>query len=136
MTINTASLEQAATDTYDLNGSEVARVALKAFFKLSQAWGLTREEAQVLLGSPSESTYYRWRQGKVASLPRDTLERISVLIGIYKALHILFPIATRADDYIRRANSDFAGRSAMDVMLQGSVDALYQIRRYLDSWRG
>lgn len=125
-----------AAQSSEFSEHELGSVALKAFFSLAEAWQLTREEAQVLLGSPSESTYYRWRQGKVSALPRDTLERISVLIGIYKALHILLPEPDRANAYPRRANSDFDGESALDIMLQGSVDSLYRVRRYLDAWRG
>ncbi|MFK8053147.1 MAG: antitoxin Xre-like helix-turn-helix domain-containing protein [Woeseiaceae bacterium] len=134
MKVNTASKNGIAE--YGHHDEDIARVALSAFFNIAEAWDLSREASQVLLGSPSESTYYRWRQGKVATIPKDTLERISVLLGIYKAAHILFPIASRANEYMRRANDDFAGKSALDVMLSGSVDALYQVRRYLDAWRG
>ncbi len=72
----------------------------------------------------------------MSALPRDTLERISVLLGIYKALHILLPIPARADGWIRRPNTAFDGNSALDVLLRGRVDNLYQVRRHLDAWRG
>jgi len=118
------------------DSTEVDTVALKAFFKLSQEWGLSREEQIILLGRPSERTYYRWRGGKVSSLPQDTLERISVLLGIYKASHILLPLPERANAWVKRPNKAFAGESALEVMLKGRVDHLYQVRRYLDAWRG
>ncbi len=137
--MNTPSLSMirrsaASIDAFD--EQEVARVSLQAFFSLAEHWQLRREEAQVLLGSPSESTYYRWKQGRVANIPRDTVERISVMVGIYKALHILFPVTERADGYLRRENSDFDGQSALAVMLRGNVEHLYEVRRYLDAWRG
>lgn len=116
--------------------ADVDRVALKAFFSLVDEWQLGRDEAITLLGQPSERTYYRWRDGKVASLPADTLERISVMLGIYKAAHVLLPDPERANAYMRRANSSFGGASALDVMLQGRVENLYQVRRHLDAWRG
>ena len=116
--------------------AEVDRVALKAFFALTDEWQLSRDEAIALLGAPSERTFYRWRSGKVAGLPKDTLERISVMMGIYKAVHILLPDAERANAYVRRPNSAFDNESALDVMLKGNVENLYQVRRHLDAWRG
>lgn len=120
----------------DFEPSEVDAVALKAFFNLAAEWGLRREEQVTLLGAPSQRTFYRWRAGKVAGLPRDTLERISVLVGIYKAINILLPVRERAAAWIKRPNKAFGGESAVDVMLKGQVDSLYHVRRYLDAWRG
>lgn len=116
--------------------ARVSAVALKAFFNLAREWELGRDDRITLLGGPSVRTYYRWRAGQVATLPRDTLERISVLLGIYKALQILFPSGQRATQWLRRPNRAFGGESALDVMLKGRVDHLYRVRRYLDAWRG
>jgi hypothetical protein len=52
-------------------------VALRAFFRLVELWGLTMEQARVLLGQPSRATLYNWKAGKARSLPHDTLRRIS-----------------------------------------------------------
>jgi uncharacterized protein (DUF2384 family) len=114
----------------------VGAVGLKAFFNLAAEWGLGRDEQITLLGGPSVRTFYRWRSGTASALPRDTLERISVLLGIYKALHILLPVPERANAWVKRPNKAFADRTALDVMLQGRVDSLYRVRRYLDAWRG
>jgi len=116
--------------------NRVDTVALKAFFNLANEWGLTPADQLTLLGQPSRRTFYRWRAGEIASLPADTLERISVLLGIYKALAILLPIKERAASWVKRDNIAFGGRSALDVMRQGRVDDLYQVRRHLDAWRG
>lgn len=114
----------------------VSAVAVKAFLSIAREWGLGRDERIVLLGGPSVRTYYRWRAGQVAVLPHDTLERVSILLGIYKALHILFPVPERANAWLRRPNNAFGGDTALDVMLKGRVDHLYRVRRYLDAWRG
>jgi hypothetical protein len=119
-----------------LDPRQVDAVALKAFFNLAAEWGLSVEEQLTLLGRPGKRTLYRWKAGDVAGLPPDTLERISVLLGIYKALEILLPVPGRAQSWIRRANEAFGGRSGLDVMLSGKVDDLYQVRRHLDAWRG
>ena len=132
-------MSASATATQPLrtfDDDRVATVALKAFFNLADAWHLSADQQITLLGAPSRRTFYRWRAGEVAALPRDCLERISVLLGIYKALQILLPSAERADAWIQRSNTAFGDRSALDVMLQGRVDDLYQIRRHLDAWRG
>jgi len=120
----------------EFDHAEVDRVALKAFFNLVEEWELSRDQAITLLGSPSERTFYRWREGKVSRLPKDTLERISVMMGIYKAAHVLLPVADRANEYLKRPNSAFGGDSVLDSMLKGRVANLYQVRRHLDAWRG
>lgn len=119
-----------------LDPRQVDVVALKAFFNLAGEWDLGVEEQLTLLGRPGKRTLYRWKAGDVAGLPHDTLERISVLLGVYKALEILLPVAERARAWLRRSNDAFGGRTALQVMLGGKVDDLYQVRRHLDAWRG
>jgi hypothetical protein len=119
-----------------LDPRQVDVVALKAFFNLAAEWGLSVEEQLTVLGRPGKRTLYRWMAGDVAGLPPDTLERISVLLGVYKALEILLPSPGRPQSWLRRANEAFGGRSGLDVMLAGKVDDLYQVRRHLDAWRG
>ncbi len=128
--------ETGLSDLSRFDPALVDAVALKAFFNLAAEWDLSRDEQITLLGKPSERTYYRWREGKVSSLPHDTLERISVLLGIYKSSHILLPVTERANAWVKRANKAFGGESALTAMLKGRVDHLYQVRRYLDAWRG
>jgi hypothetical protein len=115
---------------------QVSRVSLKVFFNIAALWGLNREEEQVLLGEPARSTFYRWRKGEGPALPRDTLERISYVMGIYKALRILFPTEDQANAWPRKANSHFGGESALGVMLHGNLVNLADVRRYLDHARG
>ena len=76
--------------------------------------------------------------GAQVRLPRDTLERISYILGIYKALQLLLPDTRAADEWIRRPNEAavFGGRSALDRMLSGNVSDLYDVRQYLDAQRG
>lgn len=110
-------------------------VALSSFFRLTSAWDLSKEEERILLGSPNRSTFVRWRRGRRGNLSKDTLERISYLFGIYKALHTIFPKSPQADSWIKRPNSAplFDGQSALDRMLDGRVADLLLVRQYLDS---
>ncbi|HEX5353603.1 MAG TPA: MbcA/ParS/Xre antitoxin family protein [Rhodanobacteraceae bacterium] len=111
---------------------------LRAFFKLAERWNLRIAEQRKLLGDPPESTFYKWKRERDGTLGRDTLERISYLLGIFKALTILFPQPDRADAWLRKPNNapTFGGKSALERMLSGNVADLFVVRQYLDAQRG
>ena len=111
---------------------------LRAFANIAEHWGLTVAEQLKLLGIASRSTFFKWRKEREPRLPQDTLERLSYLLGIYKALQILLPDAQAADQWVRKANTapPFGGRSALECMLSGQVADLYVVRQYLDAQRG
>ena len=117
---------------------DLAAPALRAFFNIADQWGLGNEQERVLLGSPGRSTFYRWKRDLSGQLPHDVLERISYILGIYKALHLIFGNKQQADAWISRANDAplFGGRSALDRMLGGQVADLFVVRQYLDAQRG
>ena len=116
----------------------LAGPALRAFFGLAERWNLKIAEQRKLLGDPPESTFYKWKRERDGALSRDTLERISYLLGIFKALAILFPDPARADAWLRKPNSasTFGGHSALQRMLSGNVSDLFVVRQYLDAQRG
>lgn len=112
--------------------------ALRTFFNIAREWGLTVDEQRVLLGGVPPSTYHKWKGGAVGTLSYDQLERISLVLGIYKGLKLLFADAASGLRWLKARNTDrpFAGASPLDRMQQGSIDDLYAVRRYLDGWRG
>lgn len=112
-------------------------VALKAFFGITHKWKLTPEQECILLGA-TKTTFYRWKKQKEGVLNRDTLERISYVLGIYKDLRILLPNEEAANKWIHKPNSAplFGGKSALDKLLIGRVVDLADVRRYLDAERG
>ncbi|HEY9130999.1 MAG TPA: MbcA/ParS/Xre antitoxin family protein [Dyella sp.] len=112
--------------------------ALRAFFRLAESWDLRVVDQRKLLGNPPESTFYKWKREQDGSPGRDTIERISYLLGIYKSLHILFNDPEQADAWVHRPNQAplFGGQSAMERMLSGNVADLYVVRQYLDAQRG
>jgi hypothetical protein len=112
--------------------------ALRTLFRIAKTWGLGTREQMILLGSPPRSTFYRWKQGGGVILPRDTLERISYIFGIYSALQVLLPKPEAADAWLRKPNAAavFGGTSALDRMLSGQIGDLYLVRQYLDAQRG
>lgn len=118
---------------------DLSAAGLRAFFNIARDWGLSTDEQMVLLGAPGRSTFFKWKAApETADLKRDTLERLSYLLGIYKALQILLPAATAADAWVKKPNSAplFGGRSALDRMLGGNVADLVAVRQYLDARRG
>ncbi|MAR93127.1 MAG: DUF2384 domain-containing protein [Pseudomonadales bacterium] len=129
---------------YDSKEGRLSAAALVNFFGITEEWGLTSKQQMILLGNPPKSSFYRMREfaegksGRPVRLSRDTLERVSYLMGIYKALNILLPSARRAAEWINRPNQapQFGGRSALEVMLNGRVTDLSDVRRYLDGERG
>src|SRR6185437_1428132 len=123
---------------YSPREASLAIPALRAFFRLAVRWNLKIAEQRKLLGDPPESTFYKWKREHDGALSRDTLERISYLLGIFKALAILFPQPDRADAWLRKSNSapTFGGKSALDRMLSGNVADLFVVRQYLDAQRG
>lgn len=113
--------------------------ALRTFFRIAELWHLSADQQMTMLGLTARSTYFKWKKDPdEATLPKDTLERISYILGIYKALQVLLPLESAADTWIHKPNSDplFGGKSALDRMLSGNVSDLYTVRQYLDAQRG
>lgn len=127
--------EPLAQRTIDV--AAVAPAALRTFFNVAARWDLTTAEARALLGTPPESTYYKWKSGKVGAVSPDLIERVSYVLGIYKALQILLPRPEQADGWVRRPNEAplFNGAPALSLMMSG-MGGLYLVRQYLDAQRG
>lgn len=110
---------------------------LRTFFRIAQLWGLSVNEQMILLGLTARSTFFKWKKNPNTVLPKDTLERISYILGVYEALQILLPDERAADEWVKLPNAAplFAGRTALDRMLSGQVADLFVVRQYLDAQR-
>jgi len=117
---------------------EMSAPAMRTFFKIAEEWKLNTEEQRGLLGWPVTATFYNYKAGQVTILSYDTLERISLILGIYKDLQILYPEQGLADGWVKLPNSNrmFGGRPAISYMVDGGMDALFHVRRLLDARRG
>lgn len=120
------------------SAADLGEPALRTFFNLARAWELSEQEQMKLLGLSSRSTLHAWKRGRVSKLSRDTLERISYVLGIFKAINILLPDPARADEWMRLPNQAplFGGRSALERMTSGNIGDLFVVRQYLDAERG
>ena len=112
--------------------------ALHTFFRIAALWNLSVDEQMTLLGGTARSTLFKWKKDPNTVLPRDTLERISYIVGIYKALQVLLPDEQAADEWIKRPNEAtvFAGQSALDRMMSGQVADLFVVRQHFDAQQG
>lgn len=114
--------------------------ALRTVFNILEAWKIPVKDWGVLLGV-SKPTVHRWKADPAAagrSNSRDLLERLSYILGIYKALQILLPEPAAADSWLRRPNDApmFGGGPPLERILGGNVADLYEVRRWLDGQRG
>jgi hypothetical protein len=125
----------------DLNHLEERRrlspAAARAFFKIVEHWQIRDENARDLLGGISNGSYYQLKQKAGRVFETDRLLRISYLIGIFKALNILYS-QKLADHWMQLPNSNpiFAGATPLAYVLSGGVPALDTVRRLLDARRG
>lgn len=117
---------------------ELAGSGLRTFFRISEKWQMSPEQQGSLLGCEDRRTLDSWRRGDCAGVPHDVLIRISYVLGIYKALHTIFPNERQADGWIMRPNSAplFAGRPAMDLVTEKGIDGLDAVRKYLEAQLG
>jgi hypothetical protein len=114
---------------------EEAAAMFRAVVKLFRLWGVTDDQAATLLDLPKR-TYARWKAGDLGRIGRDGKARLSNLMGIHKALRLIFREAPRGYAWIKAPNEAFGGRSALDLMLGGELTDLMRVRRYLDAERG
>lgn len=115
----------------------LSKSALIGFFKLAAAWKIRDEDARELLGGLSSSAFYEWKKNPERVLEVDRITRISYLIGIYKALHILYGDKL-ADEWVGMPNKNpvFGGRTPLSQMLAGGLLAMQTVRKLLDARRG
>lgn len=111
--------------------------ALRGFFNLVNVWNVRDEDARALLGGVSNGPYYSWKKQPDRLLDADVLLRISYLVGIFKALHILYG-EKLADEWVKLPNTNriFGGRAPLEYMMRGGLPAMQIVRRLLDARRG
>jgi hypothetical protein len=111
--------------------------AIKAFLNIMTKWGVRDEDARTLLGGISNGQFYDMKKKPERTLDADALTRVSYLIGIFKALNILYS-RKLADAWVQRPNTNriFGGQTALAYMIKGGLPAMQTVRRLLDARRG
>jgi hypothetical protein len=112
--------------------------AVKGFLSMAEKWGLRDPDARQLLGGISAGSYYAWKKNpRDRVLDQDRLMRISLLVGVFKALNILYS-QKLADAWIAlpNANPMFGGLTPLAYMIQRGQPGILHVRQLLDSRRG
>jgi len=119
------------------NRTRLSPSALKGLFRIAAHWGLKDDDTRILLGGISTGGFYSLKSQPARTLDEDRLTRISLLIGIYKALNILFG-RKLADAWVSLPNTNpmFGGESPLAYMKKGGIPALLRVRQLLDARRG
>lgn len=124
------------------NRRRLSGPGLRTFNAIADLWGLAEDERLRILGSPSRSAYYGWlraaRGHANVMLSVDTLTRVSAVLGIHKALTILFATEREGVEWLRSPHGAvvFGGRPPLDLVTCGTQDGLMTVRRFLDAARG
>ncbi|RDJ20575.1 DUF2384 domain-containing protein [Bosea caraganae] len=129
--VDTTQRDFTAAPISDDEAAAMFRAALNLF----RLWDITDEDAATLLDMPLRS-YRRWKAGEIGRINRDGKARLSNLMGIHKALRLIFREPQRGYAWIKAPNEAFAGKSALSIMLGGELTDLMRVRRYLDAERG
>jgi hypothetical protein len=121
---------------------KLSPVALRAFVRVTSHWKLRDEDARGLIGGISNGSFYQLKRSATKSsdaktLDQDKLTRVSLLVGIFKALNILYSTKL-ADAWVQLPNSNpiFGGQSPLTYMLKGGVPSMIRVRQLLDARRG
>lgn len=141
---------------------KLSPVAIRAFFLLASHWKLRDEDARSLIGGMSNGSFYQLKRSSatnlgvkttgskalgvktpsvksqgVKTLDQDKLTRVSLLVGIFKALNILYSNKL-ADTWVQLPNSNpiFGGQTPLAYMLRGGLLSMFRVRQLLDARRG
>ena len=114
---------------------EFTPAGVRIFSNIMEEWNVDPENACLLLGSISTRYYRQLKdrpEGRVLSA--DRLYRISYLVGIYKALRILYG-ENLGNRFVHLPNSNrlFAGSTPLSYMIEGGLSAMQKVRRLLDA---
>src|SRR6516165_9705128 len=117
--------------------ARLSPAAVRTFFKIMARWRIRDEDARLLLGGMSNGPFYQTKKNPERVLDTDRLTRISYLIGIFKALNILYSDKL-ADNWVQLPNKNriFNGQPPLSYMVKGGIPAMQTVRRLLDARRG
>ena len=119
------------------NRDRLSSDAIRVFFNIAAHWRIRDIDARLLLGGVSNGVYYSLKKGQERPLNEDKLTRISYLIGIFKALNVIYS-EELADRWIKLPNKNriFRGATPLEFLIQGGIPAFAILRKLLDARQG
>lgn len=123
------------------NRRRLSGPGLRTFIAIADRWGLTEDEQLKVLGLPERAIFDDWvaraRERRELTLSADVLLRLSGVLGIYKALTILYGHDDdEAVDWLRGPHDApaFGGQPPIAFLTDGTLDGVLLVRRYLDDF--
>ena len=111
--------------------------AARAFFNIMARWKIRDGDARRLLGGMSNGAYYALKKRPDRTLDEDRIRRISYLVGIFRALNVLYG-EELADRWMKLPNRNriFAGLTPHEYLMRGGLPGFATVRKLLDARRG
>ena len=131
--------QPAPAPTVDLRTRASRERLARVVAQLLELWKLSAVDQATLLGlsANSRSTIARYRRGEPLADSPDLIARAGHLLGIHKALRIIFPhdrdLAYR---WVSAPNRRFGGEPPLAIMRRHGYEGILAVRRYLDFERG
>jgi hypothetical protein len=111
--------------------------AVRGFLKIADRWKLKDDDTRALLGGMSSGSFYALKSNPKRTMDADQLTRLSLIVGIFKALNILYgPRLADAWMGLSNSNAMFGGESPLSYVRKGGIPALMRVRQLLGARRG
>ena len=120
-----------------LNERDKIEAVVRAVVRTSEAWNLSNQEAAALFDVPI-ATWNRMKAGTYkGNLDQDKVTRASLIVGIFKGLRVLFngPLTYGWPKAVN-TGAPFNGRPPVQMMRDGGIPAMLQVRQHIDALRG
>jgi len=108
----------------------------KMVMRLLDEWELTTAQQLTLLGlrETSRNMLARYRsQESIVPFDQDKLDRIGILLAIYKDLYDLFPEnEALRKTWIKRNNKMLSNQAPLNIMIKDGLFGLANVMRFLD----
>jgi len=134
-------IDNQKTSSQVVDTKEVSSAALRWLDtqRSNSRWGLSDEDIRTLLGGlppcTASALVSAAKHGEGVELSQDTIDRLSLLLDIHRALTLLAPMGKEYDMFSRPAYiNPLRGQSIREYLLKnGSLGALCTIRNMLYS---
>lgn len=133
--LETKSADEVVIQGFEYTQDEICAMQ-RAIISLFDKWNVSDVDAALILGGIATRTFRRWKDGDYGRVNRDLADRMSNLLGIHKALRVIFSDVARCYEWVQAKNDAFGGKSALSILKQGGMEDIVRIRRYLDAARG
>lgn len=131
------ALPEGSINTSPENRRRLSGPGLRTFLNIADHLGLDEEQQRAIAGGPPVADYRDWcrkaREQLELTLEVDVLMRISAVLGIYGSLRTLYKTEQEGFAWLRGpyGSSPFEGRAPIDLVLDGSLEGLMAVRRFL-----